>query len=164
MPYSLCLAAGFGIIFKVCYMNKVFNHRIYDLFNYSIILFLIGIVYSCQDKDLEIQQNFPFEVTVMPVPSEIKKNETVEIRISLETASTYSGTTYSIRYFQYEGKGKLQFYNDPPYLPNDEYALPQKQFRLYYTSESAESHHFLIWIKDSFGNERRIDFEFDNAD
>jgi hypothetical protein len=98
----------------------------------------------------------------MPVPSKIKENETVEIRMSLETPSTYRETKYSIRYFQYGGIGKLQYYDDPPYLPNDEYALHQKQFRLYYTSESSGSHQFSIWIKDNFDNERRIDFEFDN--
>ena len=52
--------------------------------------------------------------------------------------------------------------DDAPYLPNDEYPLPQKQFRLYYTSESQESHAFSIWIMDSFDNEKKIDFEFDN--
>jgi len=62
-----------------------------------------------------------------------------------------------------EGAGQLQYYSDPPYLPNDEYPLKQKQFRLYYTSKASESHQFSIWIKDSFGNERRVDYEFDNA-
>lgn len=143
-------------------MNQVFNYKIYNMFKYSFILFFISIVYSCHDTDLEIRQNFPFEVSVMPVPGGVKENETVEIRILLETVSNYSETTYNIRYFQYEGSGKLQYDDDPPYLPNDEYALSQKQFRLYYTSESTESHQFSIWIKDSFGNERRVDFEFDN--
>lgn len=143
-------------------MNQVFNYKIYNMFKYSFILFFISIVYSCHDTDLEIRQNFPFEVRVMPLPGGVKENETVEIRILLETVSNYSETTYSIRYFQYEGSGKLQYDDDPPYLPNDEYALSQKQFRLYYTSESTESHQFSIWIKDSFGNERRVDFEFDN--
>lgn len=143
-------------------MKKILNHKIDNVFKYIYLLFFISIVYSCHETDLEMRQNFPFEVSVMPVPSKIKENETVEIRISLETASTFSETTYSIRYFQYEGTGKLQHDNDPPYLPNDEYALSQKQFRLYYTSESAESHQFSIWIKDNFGNERRVDFKFDN--
>jgi len=99
----------------------------------------------------------------MPVPSKIKEGEIVEIRIILETAGNFSETKYSIRYFQFEGNGKLQRYSDEPYLPNDEYVLPEKQFRLYYTSQSSESHQFSIWIKDSFGNEKRIDFEFDST-
>jgi hypothetical protein len=146
-------------------MNNVINYNFRSIFKYSLILFFAGIVFSsCNDNKLEIEQNFPFEVNVMPVPSGIKEHQTVEIRISLQTASIYSGTTYSIRYFQYQGNGKLQYNDDPPYLPNDEYALPQKQFRLYYTSESAESHKFSIWITDNFGNEKQIDFEFDHSD
>lgn len=144
-------------------MNKVINYKFWDSFKYLLIPFFVSIVlHSCQDNDLQIEQNFPFEVRVMPVPSGIKEHQTAEIRISLETASTYNETTYSIRYFQYEGNGKLQYDDDPPYVPNDEYVLPQKQFRLYYTSESTASHQFSIWIKDSFGNERRADFEFDH--
>ncbi|WP_229728448.1 DUF3872 domain-containing protein [Epilithonimonas arachidiradicis] len=124
----------------------------------------MGIVFnSCQNDDLDIKQNFPFDVKMMPIPSKIKEGETVEIRMSLKTSANFSETKYSIRYFQYEGSGKLQHHYDVPYLPNDEYLLPHKQFRLYYTSESQESHQFSIWIKDSFGNEKQLDFEFGNA-
>ncbi len=144
-------------------MKNATNYKILNLLKYSFILVLMGIVFnSCQDSDLEMKQNFPFDVKVMPIPSKIKEGEIVEIRIVLETAGNFSETKYSIRYFQFEGNGKLQHYNDVPYLPNDEYILPEKQFRLYYTSQSSESHQFSIWIKDSFSNEKRIDFEFDN--
>lgn len=145
-------------------MKNVINKRILQLCRYSMAIFLISfILSSCQNNDLEIQQDFPFEVQIMAVPGKIAENETVEIRISLLTPSNFNGTTYNVRYFQYEGAGQLQYYSDPPYLPNDEYPLKQKQFRLYYTSKASESHQFSIWIKDSFGNERRVDFEFDNA-
>ncbi|MGG7468661.1 TraQ conjugal transfer family protein [Chryseobacterium arthrosphaerae] len=146
-------------------MKNVINKKILQLCKYAMAVILISFVFgSCQDSNLEIQQNFPFEVQIMPVPGKIAENETVEIRISLLTPSDFNGTQYYIRYFQYEGNGKLQYFNDPPYLPNDEYHLPQKHFRLYYTSQASESHQFSIWIKDSFGNERRVDFEFDNLD
>ena len=146
-------------------MNNIIKYKFSNLFKCLLIILLMStILNSCQDNDLLIQQNFPFEVSVMPVPSRIKEHQTVEIRISLKTASSYNDTTYSIRHFQYEGCGKLQYYDEPPYLPNDEYALPQKQFRLYYTSESVESHKFSIWISDNFGNEKQIDFEFEHSD
>jgi len=144
-------------------MKNLINNQFLTLFKYSMLILLIGFVStSCQTNDLEIQQDFPFEVQIMPVPSDIAENETIEIRLSLSTSSNFNGTTYSIRYFQYEGSGQLQYYSDPPYLPNDEYPLKLKQFRLYYTSKASGSHHFSIWIKDSFGNERKIDFEFDS--
>jgi hypothetical protein len=144
-------------------MKNLINNQFLTLFKYSMLILLIGFVStSCQTNDLEIQQDFPFEVQIMPVPSDIAENETIEIRLSLLTSSNFNGTTYSIRYFQYEGSGQLQYYSDPPYLPNDEYPLKLKQFRLYYTSKASGSHQFSIWIKDSFGNERKIDFEFDS--
>lgn len=145
-------------------MKNVINKKALTLLKFSIIILLIGFIFnSCQDNDLEIQQDFPFEVQLMPVPGKIAENETIKIRISIITPSNFNGATYSIRYFQYEGVGQLQYYSHPPYLPNDEYPLNEKQFRLYYTSKSSESHYFNIWIKDSFGNERRVDFKFDNA-
>lgn len=145
-------------------MKNLIKKKAALIFRYSLLLYLLAfILNSCQDTEIEIHQDFPFEVKVMPFPSKIGEDETVEIRISLLTDSDFNGTTYSIRYFQYEGAGQLHYYSDPPYLPNDEYPLPQKEFRLYYTSTSSESHQFSIWIKDSFGNERRVDFEFDNA-
>jgi hypothetical protein len=145
-------------------MKNLINKKVTLMFRYSLLLYLLAFMLnSCQDTEIEIQQDFPFEVHVMPIPGKIGEGETVEIRISLITDSYFNGTTYSIRYFQYEGAGQLQYYSDPPYLPNDEYPLPQKEFRLYYTSKVSESHEFSIWIKDSFGNEKQIDFEFDNA-
>ena len=102
-------------------MKNVINKKILQLFNYSMAIFLISFVFnSCQNSELEIQQDFPFEVKIMPVPVKIAENATVEIRISLLTSSNFNGTMYSVRYFQYEGAGQLQYYSDPPYLPNDE--------------------------------------------
>jgi len=146
-------------------MKSQISKIVASMFKYSLLLYLFAFIFnSCQDRDIEIQQDFPFEVHIMPIPGKIGEGETVEIRISLLTDSYFNGTTFSIRYFQYEGAGHLQYYSDPPYLPNDEYPLPQKEFRLYYTSTSSESHEFSIWIKDSFGNEKIVDFEFDNFD
>lgn len=145
-------------------MKNIINSKLSILFRYSLVIIITSLLLSsCQNNDLEIQQDFPFEVEILPVPSEIAENETVEIRLSLITPSNFNGTTYSVRYFQFEGSGQLRYYNDEPYQPNDEYPLKQKHFRLYYTSQASESHQFSIWIKDSFGNERKVDFEFDNA-
>ncbi|MGN7756797.1 TraQ conjugal transfer family protein [Chryseobacterium sp. 22532] len=108
-------------------MNNVNKYKISNLVKHSFILFLMSVLFnSCQDNHLEIEQDFPFEVQVMPIPGKVKKNETVEIRISLETVSNFSDTKYSIRYFQFGGGGKLQHSDDKPYFPNDVYTLPQK--------------------------------------
>ncbi|MDR6458190.1 MULTISPECIES: DUF3872 domain-containing protein [Chryseobacterium] len=144
-------------------MKNLINIKIKTLFKFSLILYMIGLlVQSCQKDDLEIRQNFPFEVSVMPVPKDIAKDEYVEIRITILPEGNFSDTKYYLRYFQFEGTGKLQYYNTQPYFPNDSYPLYEKEFRLYYTSTSEVSQSFTVWIYDSFGNEKKIEFQFNN--
>ncbi len=119
---------------------------------------------SCDKDELEIQQDYSFDVNVMPVPSEVANGQTVEIRITIQRTGNYSNTAYFIRYFQFDGQGSLRYYDEPPYLPNDLYQLSQTQFRLYYTSASTVSQSFDVWISDSFGNERQISFQFNSSD
>jgi hypothetical protein len=119
---------------------------------------------SCDKGDLEIQHDFPFEVKVMPVPAAIANGNTVEIRLTIQPAGNYTGTQYFIRYFQFDGQGILRYYSEPPYHPNDLYRLPADEFRLYYTSTSAVSQSFEVWISDSSGNERQLSFEFNSSD
>ena len=119
---------------------------------------------SCSNEELEIQQNFPFEISVMPVPKDIAQNETVEIRCTILPSGKYKNTKYYLRCFQFDGTGTLRYYNEVPYSPNDSYQLADQQFRLYYTSTSVVSQSFKIWITDSFGNEKEIEFQFNNKD
>lgn len=123
------------------------------------------ILVSCsKDDDLEIQNDFPFEINVMPVPKEVANGETVEIRITINRSGNYQNTQYYLRYFQFDGQGILRYYDELPYLPNDLYQLPQEQFRLYYTSTSTVSQAFEVWISDSFGNEKQLIFQFSSSD
>lgn len=119
---------------------------------------------SCNKDELDIQQNYPFEVKVMPVPKGITNGQTVEIRITIQRSGDFKDANYFIRYFQYDGQGTLRYYNDAPYMPNDLYSLPQTQFRLYYTSQSTVSQSFDIWISDNFGNEQQVSFAFNSSD
>lgn len=127
-----------------------------------IMILTETILSSCTDDQLEIQQNFPFEVAVMPVPKDIAKDETVEIRLKIQPSGNFSETQYYLRYFLFEGSGTLKYLDEAPYLPNDMYTLSQKEFRLYYTSTSPVSQNFKIWIMDSFGNEKELEFQFGN--
>lgn len=119
---------------------------------------------SCDKDELEIQNNFPFGVKVMPVPKDIAIGDTVEIRLTIEHTGNYTGTHYFIRYFQFDGQGTLRYYNEPAYQPNDLYSIPTVQFRLYYTSNSTVSQSFEVWISDNFGNEKQLSFEFNSSD
>lgn len=142
-------------------MKNIIDHTFKILFPYGLVLFIVGFVlHSCQNDDLEIQQSFPFEVEVMPVQKYIAKGETVEIRCRIISTGNYAGTAYSIRYFQSDGAGSLRLFNDPPFVPNDFYPLTEKEFRLYYTSESTVSQSFDIWISDNMGNKQKAGFQF----
>lgn len=129
------------------------------------ILTVSAALVSCSNDDkLEIKNDFPFEVNVMPIPKDVANGQAVEIRITIQRTGNYSNTQYFLRYFQFDGTGTLKYYDAPPYIPNDLYLLPTEQFRLYYTSSSAVSQSFEIWISDSFGNEKQLTFQFNSND
>ena len=128
----------------------------------AILTASVTLVSCSKDDELEIQNDFPFEVNVMPVPKDVSNGQKVEIRITIQRKGNYSNTQYFLRYFQFDGTGTLQYYNEPHYLPNDLYSLPIEQFRLYYTSTSAVSQSFEVWISDSFGNEKQLSFQFNS--
>ena len=127
-----------------------------------IVLMLMASVVniSCSNEEPEIQQDFPFEVKVMPVPKDLSNGQTVEIRITIQPSGSYKDTRYYVRYFHFVGAGSLQYYDDPPYIPNDMHPIPKKEFRLYYTSKSDVSQSFEVWISDNFGNEKNLKFQF----
>ena len=130
----------------------------------AILTASVSLVSCRKDDDLEIQNDFPFEVKVMPVPKDVANGQTVEIRVTIQRTGNYSNTQYYLRYFQFDGQGSLRYYDETPYLPNDLYLLPTEQFRLYYTSASAVSQSFDVWISDSFGNEKQLTFQFNSSD
>lgn len=114
---------------------------------------------SCSD-DLDIQQSYPFTVETMPVPKELSFGETAEIRCELKREGDYANTLYTIRYFQYDGKGALEMEDGTILKANDRYLLPDTKFRLYYVSLSNESQNFIVVIEDNFGNSYEMEFEF----
>lgn len=140
---------------------------IFNKFKTGLLLLILSasfMLVSCsKDDELEIQNDFPFEVNVMPIPKDVANGQTIEIRITIQRTGNYSNTQYYLRYFQFDGKGTLRYYDDAPYLPNDLYSLPTEQFRLYYTSNSIVSQAFDVWISDSFGNEKQLSFQFNNT-
>jgi len=148
-------------------MKTIINKTVIKLHSLvSVLILMIAFNFtSCsKSEELEIRHNFPFEVKVLPVPKEISNGQTVEIRFSIESIGNYNDSKYYIRYFQFDGKGTLQYHDSAPYVPNDLYQLTEKQFRLYYTSASSVTQSFEVWISDDFGNEKNLKFEFNNVD
>lgn len=129
------------------------------------VLLIAGFCLSACDSKLDIQQAYEFDIRTMPVRKDIKQNETVEVRCTLIETGNFADNRYTIRYFQSEGYGELQLGKDGDvFLPNDRYSLPDKEFRLYYTSRSDDSQQFEVVVEDSFGNERKLEFQFNAKD
>ena len=119
------------------------------------------LVCACNDG-LDIQQAYPFTVETLPVPKKLKVGETAEIRCQLVRSGRYQPTTYQIRYFQPDGKGRLEMDDGTVFLPNDLYPLEKETFRLYYTSASTDQQTIDIYIIDSFGQMQQVSFSFNN--
>ena len=129
--------------------------------NQKIVIGLIAILCvslftSCK-KELAIEQNFPFEVKLLPIPKQLPLGGTAELRLEILPTQVYRENAYSLRYFSFEGKGSLRFEKGTPFIPNDSYPITHKVFRLYYTAHSIGSHAFTLWLTDRFGNEKKIE-------
>ena len=125
------------------------------------IVAALVLVTACNDS-LDIQQAYPFSIETLPVPKKLKVGETAEIRCQLVREGYYQPTTYRIRYFQPDGKGKLEMDNGTVFLPNDLYPLEKETFRLYYTSASTDQQTIDIYIIDSFGQMQQLTLSFNN--
>ena len=88
------------------------------------------------------------------------KGEPAEIRCTLKRSGEFADALYTIRYFQYDGKGTLSLDNNLVLLPNDRYLLENEQFRLYYTSQCEESQNFIVVVEDNFGKSCELEFDF----
>ena len=71
------------------------------LLNKSKFLWMLVLVFtsatmlsSCDKDELEIQHNYPFEVNVMPVPGDVAKGQTVEIRITIQRSGKFNDAEY----------------------------------------------------------------------
>lgn len=129
----------------------------------SAIFVLLLSLHACE-RELDIRTDFPFEVEVMPVPKAIGKGETVTIRCKIRPEQKFEGAKYYMRYFQYDGEGKLLLESNQVLKPNDSYKLLKvdEEFRLYFISTISASQAFDIWFFDNQGHEKRISFQFNN--
>ena len=117
---------------------------------------------SACDRDLDVQQSYPFTVETMPVQKDIIRGQTAEIRCTLKRGGEFADTRYTIRYFQSDGKGLLRNDNGMVFKPNDRYPLTKDMFRLYYTSLSADRQTIDVYVEDNFSRVQQLTFSFNN--
>lgn len=126
------------------------------------VLTLAVFCLSACDRELDVQQSYPFTLEVMPVQKDIVKGQTAEIRCTLKRGGEFADTRYTIRYFQPDGKGTLRMDNGTVFKPNDRYPLTKDVFRLYYTSASTDRQTIDVYVEDNFGQTAKLSFNFNN--
>ena len=126
------------------------------------VLTLAVFCLSACDRELDVQQSYPFTLEVMPVQKDIVKGQTAEIRCILKRGGEFADTRYTIRYFQPDGKGTLRMDNGTVFKPNDRYPLTKDVFRLYYTSASTDRQTIDVYVEDNFGQTAKLSFNFNN--
>ena len=126
------------------------------------VLTLAVFCLSACDRDLDVQQSYPFTVETMPVQKDIIRGQTAEIRCTLKRGGEFADTRYTIRYFQPDGKGTLRMDDGTVFKPNDCYLLTKDVFRLYYTSLSSDRQTIDVYVEDNMGGMQRLTFSFNN--
>jgi len=139
-------------------MKKKFLNSIWVMGVLTLAVFCL----SACDRELDVQQCYPFTVETMPVQKDIVKGQTAEIRCTLKREGRLEDTRYTIRYFQPDGKGTLRMDNGTVFKPNDRYPLTKDVFRLYYTSASTDRQTIDVYVEDSFGQTLKLSFNFNN--
>lgn len=135
-------------------------------------------VYIVDSRGQTVQQSFSFEnipieqapevavsfeLVTLPVPKKIAPDETIEIRCRIKKADERNTSSYSIRYFQPDGKGELRFMDGTLFYPNDLYSLGSGEFRLYYISRCSEPQVIDVYIEDDFGQVVQKTFSWQSA-
>lgn len=81
-----------------------------SLFLGFIAMLGITLLSGCAKEVLDVQEVFPFEVKVMPVPKEIGMGETVEIRFSIISNGNYTGNTLPDTLFSERWTGHFKLF------------------------------------------------------
>ena len=138
-------------------MKKAIPKMMFGVYIIGMILLL-----SACNSQLDIQQQYPFTLSAMPVQKSIVIDETAEIRMMIIRDGHFEETEYYIRYYQPDGTGDLKLKDGTVLLPNDLYKLTEDVFRLYYTSKSTDQQKIDIYVEDNFGQTEQISFNFNN--
>lgn len=104
------------------------------ILNMILVMGMLTLAVFCLsacDRDLDVQQSYPFTVETMPVQKDIIRGQTAEIRCTLKRGGEFADTRYTIRYFQSDGKGLLKNDNGTVFKQNDRYPLTKDNLRTF---------------------------------
>lgn len=125
----------------------------------NILLLLCSLFAMACRRELSVNDNFPFEVTSLPVPKEVSQGERIEIRFTLTPQKRLDGQSYTVRYFQHKGKATVTL-GSKELLPNDRYGVPAGDFRVYVTPGSSGSQVIELTFEDGRGHVQSFNYSF----
>ena len=145
----------------------------------NVIYICIGALFavlafgSCND-DIDIRQDYDFNLSSWYLQKQIATGETVEIRFYLDREGDYEKAEYEIGYIQMEGKGEVtdsegvrlvnREVRPLAEVPELDRENPVRQvFTLFYRSTSARRSELKFFVRDNFGQERELAVTFDTA-
>ncbi|GAE84891.1 DUF3872 domain-containing protein [Bacteroides reticulotermitis] len=138
------------------------------ILDFTMIFCCMAVSFFCFascSSDLDVQQEYAFTVEALPVADKIAGNETVEIRLDIKEEGHFTGTVYTLRYFQPDGTGIVCLSDGTVLKPNDRYLLSEMKFRLYYTSKSAgEAQTIDLYFENNWGEIQKLSFDFNAKD
>lgn len=136
--------------------------------DFTMVLCCMAVSFLCLtscDSDLDIRQEYAFTVEALPVSDKIVNNETVEIRLDIKEEGSFTGTVYTLRYFQPDGAGIVKLADGTVLKPNDRYLLNEMKFRLYYTSKSSDEAQTIdLYFENNWGRIQKLSFDFNAKD
>lgn len=120
---------------------------------YPVLLALLITIFSSCDTDVDVKQDYDFEITMQKYRKEIKEGETKELEFFIKKEGNYERGEYFVSVFLRSGRGTITI-GDEPLNENTFVKVNSSGFRLYYTSLSNETHQIEVIVKDSFGKEK----------
>lgn len=114
---------------------------------------------SC-NRDLEVYKEYPFDISVMPYLKKSEVSSTTEFRMNLVEEGSTEDTQYTLRYFPYEGSGRLLFRGEE-LQPNDRYVITPGAFKLYYQTATKGAHKLEIVVENNLGMSRTLVIELE---
>ncbi len=128
-----------------------FGHSLCSVFFSLLLLFT-----SCSQEELDIKQNFDYEVIMQKYRTDVAVNKPVDLVFFIKNAGKYEEVKYSVNYFLRQGSGQLYDQKNQPLQDNIQYRMQGDTLQIRYTPTSQGDHTIEIEFSDNFGLSKEV--------
>lgn len=142
---------------------------------FLFVTLFVGCLFGLQSCQPNIEVTTETGFTAFPdeYRANVSLGSSNKVRIHLREKISLRDNYYVVKYFSSQGDGRAYFNKElNEFKPND-WLIPtleiepytgDKFFVLVYTPYSYGSHNFSLTVRDSFGNEQKLEFKFNVAE